>query len=103
MRPSREVADKAEHYAAVQWLSESFEIRKNNLIGNPYGNDIISIKWDHHPHCPCEDPEPPYTAPSVIWEGAYTAAWEWGTEMRTYMLWIAGFDATLVPIPRWVA
>ena len=100
MRPSREVADKAEHYAAVQWLEEDFDARKDNCIRNPYGNEIIQIKWDHHPACQCETSD---DVANIVLEGAYHAIWEWGPEMRTYMLWIAGFDATLVPIPRWVA
>jgi hypothetical protein len=93
-----EVADKQERHNAVEWLEADFLAREDNFIGNPYSNELIGLKYDHHPRCLCQ-----IKPAATLFEGGYFATYTPDPDVTKYwMTWI-GVDIEAEESPQWIA
>ena len=86
----------------VQWLEDTFTIRRSLGIANPCSGAFISVREDHHDGaCSCQTTN---GVQSFGGKAVSYVTWNMPAETKAgYVEWLGGFDWTKEDPPRYLA
>jgi hypothetical protein len=84
----------------VQWLEDTFTIRKSLGYSNPCSGQFFSLSDDHYDPCFCQDT----TMPSFGGKHVSSITWEMDELTKAaWIEWLHGFDWDKEEPPRYLA